>query len=207
MLVGIINYGLGNVAAFKYAFQKLNSNVREINKLEDFKKVSHLILPGVGSFDYAINLLKKSEFLSVITDEVLNKKKPILGVCVGMQLLFDKSEEGELKGLGWIKGEVKKLKFDCLGKKSLPHMGWNKIKSIDYNQNFCKNLNAEEFYFLHSYHCVPQNKNDICSTTFYGQEFCSAIQSQNICGCQFHPEKSHDAGLKVFSNFLKINWC
>ena len=205
MLVGIINYGLGNTSAFKYAFKKLNCEVNIISNPDDINLCSHLILPGVGAFDYAIELLKSSRMLEVLNKNVLSDKKPILGVCVGMQIFFEKSEEGHKSGLGWIKGNVKKLPSSNRNTIKLPHMGWNSLKNINKRNKLCFNLEHDEFYFLHSYHCVPEDENLIISSTEYGESFCSSIQFENIIGCQFHPEKSHDAGLNIFSNFLRMN--
>lgn len=204
MLVGIINYGLGNISAFKYAFKKLNCEVNVISNPDDINLCSHLILPGVGAFDYAIELLKSSRMLDVINKNVLVDKKPILGVCVGMQIFFEKSEEGNNYGLGWIKGNVKKLASSTKNTIKLPHMGWNSLGNINEKNKLCFNLENDEFYFLHSYHCVPEDKNLIISNTEYGESFCSSVQFENIIGCQFHPEKSHDAGLGIFSNFLRM---
>ena len=205
MLVGIINYGLGNISAFKYAFKKLNCEVKVISNPDDINLCSHLILPGVGAFDYAIELLKSSRMLEVLNKNVLSDRKPILGVCVGMQIFFEKSEEGHKSGLGWIKGNVKKLASSTKNTIKLPHMGWNSLKNINKRNKLCFNLEHDEFYFLHSYHCVPEDENLIISSTEYGENFCSSIQFENIIGCQFHPEKSHDAGLNIFSNFLRMN--
>ena len=205
MLVGIINYGLGNISAFKYAFKKLNCEVKVISNPDDINLCSHLILPGVGAFDYAIELLKSSRMLEVLNKNVLSDRKPILGVCVGMQIFFEKSEEGNKSGLGWIKGNVKKLPSSTRNTIKLPHMGWNSLKNINKRNKLCFNLEHDEFYFLHSYHCVPEDENLIISSTEYGESFCSSIQFENIIGCQFHPEKSHDAGLNIFSNFLRMN--
>ena len=204
MIVGIINYGLGNISAFKYAFKKLNCEVNVISNPDDINLCSHLILPGVGAFDYAIELLKSSRMLDVINKNVLVDKKPILGVCVGMQIFFEKSEEGNNYGLGWIKGNVKKLASSTKNTIKLPHMGWNSLGNINEKNKLCFNLENDEFYFLHSYHCVPEDKNLIISNTEYGESFCSSVQFENIIGCQFHPEKSHDAGLGIFSNFLRM---
>ena len=207
MKVGIINYGLGNISAFKYAFQRLNCKVFLAENPVDIFSSTHLILPGVGSFDYAISLLNKSNLLDALTENILEIKKPILGICVGMQILFERSEEGSQKGLGWISGDVKKLQSDNSQKILLPHIGWNSIKNNTTTNQLCKNLSNNDFYFLHSYHCVPEDENLIVSTTKYGQNFCSVVQSKNILGCQFHPEKSHDSGLQIFSNFLDIKLC
>ena len=205
MRVGIINYGLGNTSAFKHAFKKLNCEASIISNPDDINLCSHLILPGVGAFDYAIELLKSSSMFDVIKRNVLFDKKPILGVCVGMQILFEKSEEGNSYGLGWIKGNVKRLPSGRDNPVKLPHIGWNSLENINKKNTLCFNLENDEFYFLHSYHCVPEDKNLIISNTVYGESFCSSIQFENIIGCQFHPEKSHDAGLGIFSNFLRMD--
>ena len=207
MSVGIVNYGLGNISAFNYAFQKLNSEVKIVSSAEEISNCSHLVLPGVGSFDYAMDLLNKSGLRESISDNVIKKKKPILGVCVGMQILFEKSDEGNLEGLGWIKGSVKKLEHYENTKVSLPHMGWNNINEVRLKNVLTMDLNKEEFYFLHSFYCDPDNKEFIVTTTKYAKNFCSIVQNKNIVGCQFHPEKSHVAGLKLLSNFLKIKQC
>ena len=141
--------------------------------------------------------------LDVINKNVLVDKKPILGVCVGMQIFFEKSEEGNNYGLGWIKGNVKKLASSTKNTIKLPHMVGILLEILMKN-NLCFNLENDEFYFLHSYHCVPEDKNLIISNTEYGESFCSSVQFENIIGCQFHPEKSHDAGLGIFSNFLRM---
>ena len=140
MLVGIINYGLGNTFAFKYAFEKLNCKVNIISNPDDINLCSHLILPGVGAFDFAIELLKSSRMLDVINKNVLFDKKPILGVCVGMQIFFEKSEEGNNYGLGWIKGNVKKLSTETKNTIKLPHIGWNSLKNINEKNKLCFNL-------------------------------------------------------------------
>tara|TARA_B100000886_G_scaffold296523_1_gene223778 strand:+ start:33551 stop:34156 length:606 start_codon:yes stop_codon:yes gene_type:complete len=201
-MIGIINYGLGNISAFKYAFDKLNCKTKIINTKSDLNSCTHIILPGVGSFDYAIKLINKSGLVEKLYENVMIHKKPLLTVCVGMQMLFERSDEGKSQGLGWIKGKVKKFDLDL--NLDLPHMGWNTITLRSLKDEFCKNLNQREFYFLHSFHCVPDDKEIIISTAFYGEDFCSSIKKENIIGCQFHPEKSHDAGLEIFSEFIKI---
>jgi len=203
IMIGIIDYGLGNISAFKYAFEKLNCKIKIIIKPQDFDCCSHIILPGVGSFDYAIKLIYESGLIKKLNENVLIQKKPLLSVCVGMQMLFESSEEGSLSGLGWIKGKVKR--FDSKSKNlDLPHMGWNKIFINDLNEKFGQNLNQKEFYFLHSYHCIPEDKDLILSSAFYGDYFCASVKKENIIGCQFHPEKSHDAGLAIFSDFINF---
>ncbi len=202
-MIGIIDYGLGNISAFRYAFEKLNSKTKIIKNQNDFDYCTHIILPGVGSFDYAIKLISQSGLIDKLYENVNVKKKPLLSVCVGMQILFESSEEGNLQGLGWLKGKVKR--FDSKYQKlELPHMGWNKITVKSFQEKFGKNLDQKEFYFLHSFHCIPEDEELILSTAFYGDHFCAAVKKDNIIGCQFHPEKSHDAGLEIFSDFIKF---
>jgi len=201
-MIGIVDYGIGNISAFKNAFERINCETKIIKKKDDFNSCTHLILPGVGSFDYAMNLISQSGFVQELYKNVMIQRKPLLSVCVGMQMLFDTSEEGTLKGLGWIKGEVKKFDLDL--NLILPHMGWNSINLKACKEEFSKNSNQKEFYFLHSYHCIPEDKDLIVSTSFYGLDFCACIKKENIIGCQFHPEKSHSAGLEIFSDFIKL---
>lgn len=203
-MIGILNYGLGNIRAFENIFKKLNTPCRRINNSDDFEKVDKIILPGVGSFDNAIQKLRNSNFLEELNKKVKVDKIPILGVCVGMQMMANSSEEGTMDGLGWISGTVKKFNYDSLNKnQNVPHMGWNNI----YQRNepiIFKNINSLKFYFLHSYYLDPESKINIISTTKYGLEFCSAINQENIWATQFHPEKSHDSGIKLLENFSKL---
>jgi len=197
--VCIVDYGIGNIKAFKNIYDKLNINVEIVSKKEQFADVTHLILPGVGAFDWAMSKLNESGLREILDDLVLEKKIPILGVCVGMQIMATKSEEGILSGLNWIKGKVLKLEKS----KILPHMGWNNVKSIVKSDLF-KNIENLEFYFLHSYYYKTENDKNILTMSEYGNLFTSAIYKDNIFGTQFHPEKSHKNGIKILENFLKI---
>jgi glutamine amidotransferase len=197
--VCIVDYGIGNIKAFKNIYDKLNINVEIASKKEQFIDATHLILPGVGAFDWAISKLNESGLRKILDILVLEKKIPILGVCVGMQIMATQSEEGLLNGLNWIKGKV--LKLD--NNKILPHMGWNNVEPVTKSGLF-NDIKKLEFYFLHSFYYKTEDDNHILTTSKYGSLFTSSIYNNNIFGTQFHPEKSHQSGIKVLENFLKI---
>ena len=203
-MIGIINYGLGNILAYINLLNRINVDNMVISNVNDLNKVKKIILPGVGHFDQAMNLLEHSGMLDKILHLVKDKKFPILGICVGMQILADSSEEGKKSGLGLIRGKVKKLKTDKT-KLILPHLGWNEIKFSD-NYALFKNMKSNpQFYFLHSYYFECSNKvNEIANFT-YGEKFCCAVKQNNIYGVQFHPEKSHSSGVQLIKNFSEIN--
>ena len=202
-MIGIVNYGLGNVKAISNIFKKIGIDNFFINNSEDFKKSTKIILPGVGTFDASINLLKEKKFINILDDYVMNKKIPILGICIGMQIMAYKSSEGTEKGFGWIPGEIIKFKNESKNNKyRLPHMGWNSINTK--NDFLFKNIKNPEFYFLHSYYYKLENINHKISTTHYINDFPSAINNENIFATQFHPEKSHLFGIKLLKNFSDI---
>jgi len=197
--VCIVDYGIGNIKAFKNIYDKLNINVEIASKKEQFVNATHLILPGVGTFDWAMSKLNESSLRETLDGLVLEKKIPILGICVGMQIMASQSEEGVLSGLNWIEGKILKLDKDII----LPHMGWNNIKLSNKSDLF-NNIENFEFYFLHSYYYKTEDDKHILSMSKYGNSFTSAIYKENIFGTQFHPEKSHKNGIKILENFLKI---
>ena len=197
--VCIVDYGIGNIKAFKNIYDKLNINVEIASKKEQFVNATHLILPGVGTFDWAMSKLNESGLRETLDGLVLEKKIPILGICVGMQIMASQSEEGVLSGLNWIEGKILKLDKDII----LPHMGWNNIKLSNKSDLF-NNIENFEFYFLHSYYYKTKDDKHILSMSKYGNSFTSAIYKENIFGTQFHPEKSHKNGIKILENFLKI---
>ncbi len=204
-MIGIINYGSGNVQAIANIYNRTNFQYKIIQDPEQLKNVDKLILPGVGDFDETIKVLDSSGLRNALNEEVLVKKKPVLGICVGMQILSNDSEEGTQKGLGWINGNVKK--FDILkikDKPFIPHMGWNNVVP-QINHDLFNKIDIElGFYFVHSYFFQPLSSNNILGTTFYGEEFTSAVFNDNIFGVQFHPEKSHSNGIQLLSNFASI---
>jgi len=204
-MIGIINYGSGNVQAIANIYNRTNFQYKIIQDPEQLKNVDKLILPGVGDFDETIKVLDSSGLRNALNEEVLVKKKPVLGICVGMQILSNDSEEGTQKGLGWINGNVKK--FDILkikDKPFIPHMGWNNVVPQIKHDLFNKIDIELGFYFVHSYFFQPLSSDNILGTTFYGEEFTSAVFNDNIFGVQFHPEKSHSNGIQLLSNFASI---
>jgi glutamine amidotransferase len=204
MRIRIIDYGLGNVGSFLNIYKSLNIDAKLAAIPRDLEGGTHIILPGVGSFDWAMQSLVTSGLLEHLNYLVLEKKYPVLGVCVGMQIMARFSEEGSSNGLSWIDGSVKKFLADPSQdtKLRLPHMGWNTIKSTDHPLLY--GLNMKEFYFLHSYYFRAENANDSIATTEYNTVFTSAVHKDNIMGVQFHPEKSHDSGIRLLNNFALI---
>ena len=180
-------------------FKKVGVESIITSDVETIKKADKYLLPGVGSFDHGINSLKSAPFFETLEKEVLENKKPILGICLGMQLLTNSSEEGKEKGLGWIDAQT--IKFDLEDKSlSIPHMGWNKTNPTNTN-NIFKNLEDNRFYFVHSYHVVCNNEKNILASSYYGQTFTCSIYKENIYGVEFHPEKSHKFGMQLLKNF------
>lgn len=209
-MIVILDYGMGNSGSIQNMIKKLGGSAVISMDKELIKNASAIILPGVGSFDNGRRKLLSSDVFGVIKKRVIEHKIPFLGICLGMQLLFEKSEEGDMPGLGWIHGEVKKFNFTYLDKNKhlkIPHMGWNKIKVAVSNEIINKLENMARFYFIHSYHVVCKYSENIIATTHYGYEFASIVKKENIFGMQFHPEKSHRYGLLLLSNFLNIIKC
>ena len=204
-MISIIDYKLGNIKAFVNIYNNLNIPVKLIKSYDDFDNVTKLILPGVGFFDHAMKKLSESRLLNKINKLVFKDKIPILGVCVGMQIMCKESEEGKANGLGWVDFNV--LKFDeslIKNKTKLPHMGWNNIKIEKKNKIFNGLENDAIFYFLHSYYCNSNSNNKTIATSRYGGKFTCAFNYKNIYGVQFHPEKSHMNGIKLLHNFAKL---
>ena len=198
--VCVLDYGSGNVASVYNLINRLGYDIKISNRPEDIKKSSHLILPGVGAFGASVEKIKSNISIELLKDEVKVKKKPFLGICVGMQVLAEKGLEfGTHEGLGWIEGTVEKINA-----KVLPHVGWNSIDMKKKSPIFTNIKNASDFYFVNSYAFRVKDNNFIIAETTYENKFCSAIQKENIFGVQFHPEKSQKVGQDIIDNFLKV---
>lgn len=205
-MITIINYGSGNINAIGNIYERLNIPFRIADTPRDVAGAEKIILPGVGAFDETVAMLDQSGFRAALDMEVLENKVPVLGICVGMQILADKSEEGKLSGLGWIKGEVKKIDINLLASKpKIPHLGWNSVNVSKQNALFNSIEEELGFYFLHSYYFECENPDDVMSKTFYGKDFASSVNHENIYGVQFHPEKSHHNGVNLLKNFANLN--
>jgi glutamine amidotransferase len=204
-VIGIVNYGSGNIQAIANIYNRSNIPFQIIEDPNLLKKADKLILPGVGSFDATMQQLNNSGLKSALDEEVLVNNKPVLGVCVGMQILSEGSEEGVLPGLGWIKGKVKKFDISKIKEKPyLPHMGWNTVIS-KISHDLFNGIDEElGFYFVHSFYFETLRQEDVLGTTFYGGTFSSAVFHNQIFGMQFHPEKSHFNGIQLLSNFAKL---
>jgi len=204
-VISIVDYGVGNIGAIANIYKRLNIPVKIARVAEELMGAERLILPGVGAFDWAMDRLNKSGMRAALDDAVLSQGKPVLGICVGMQMLAHRSDEGRLQGLGWIDGEVKKFDRAALSQLAyLPHMGWNDVAPRSQECLF-RNIGATgRFYFLHSYYFLPGDPNVILGVTEYGGTFASCVRSRNIYGVQFHPEKSHQWGIQVLKNFAAM---
>ena len=205
-MITIIDYGLGNIRAFVNVYERLNIKTKVAHNAEDIKDATKIILPGVGAFDYAMAQLNASGMRDELENQVLGNKIPVVGICVGMQMLAKSSDEGNLPGLGWIDGVVKLFDSNLIAYKTrLPHMGWNNINPVN-GHDLLNGLDAQSrFYFLHSYYFVCYNEKEIISTTEYGISYASAVNRENIFGIQFHPEKSHSNGIQLLKNFALLS--
>lgn len=200
--VCIIDYGSGNVRSVYNIFKAIHGHVKVSNEAHDVEEATHLVLPGVGAFGAAVSKVRALPVFDVLCKNVLEKKKPFLGICVGMQMLADKGHEhGDHEGLGWIGGEVKRLEVDL----HLPHVGWNNFKSFRPHPLLESLTTDLDFYFVHSYHFQAAQERDVLATCEYGMEFTSMVQRDNILGVQFHPEKSQKAGKRLLENFIKLS--
>ncbi len=204
-MIEIIDYGLGNTQAFVNIYQRLDIPVGLAKKAEDLSEATHIILPGVGAFDWAMSRLDMSGMLEMLNHLVIDKKIPVLGVCVGMQIMAKSSEEGTSDGLGWIDADVRRFDAEYMQKTiSLPHMGWNDVESRDNSDLFNDMGKDARFYFLHSYYFSPNNASNVIASTVYGKQFAAAVRRDNVYGVQFHPEKSHSWGIQLLKNFAGI---
>lgn len=206
-MMTILDYGLGNIQAFVSLAKGINVELAVARDARDLEAATRLILPGVGSFDHAMELLDRSGMRDKLEELVRERSVPVLGVCVGMQILAERSDEGQAKGLGWIPGEVKALRtlHEAHGMQlPLPHMGWNDVRPVN-GWEMCEGFaNDARFYFLHSFYYACADVRDVAAVCDYGVEFPSAVRRGHVQGVQFHPEKSHHFGSGLLKNFAGV---
>jgi glutamine amidotransferase len=205
-MIVILDFEMGNTGSIRNMISRVGGESVVSSDRSVISNASGLILPGVGAFDSGMASIRRSDFISDVQELVLNEKVPILGVCLGMQVLFDSSEEGHSPGLGWIPGKVKKFNFSCIESKApnVPNMGWNHIETVKESSLLTGVDSDFRFYFVHSYHVVCEEAEHEIAVAEYGYKFTCCVQRENIMGVQFHPEKSHRFGYKLFENFLAL---
>jgi len=201
-MIAIIDYNIGNITAVANMLQRLDVRCKITSEVDDIEQAEKIILPGNGSFDACMNNLYSSGLVPALEQKVINGDTPLLGICVGAQMLGTMSEEGSMPGLGWI--DMKVLKFPTMTDLPVPHMGWNQVKRVGHNNYLTQDMEPDSrFYFVHSYYMAPADPGDILLETEYGINFASGVSKSNISGVQFHPEKSHRFGKQLLSNFAK----
>lgn len=203
-MIRVIDYGLGNIQAFLNMYKRLNIAASVARSGDELQGATKLILPGVGAFDHAMDLLNRSGMRSTLDTMVLDQRVPVLGICVGMQVLAHSSDEGAARGLGWIDGRVKSFKSLGLADLLLPHMGWNDVRASIGDGLFDQLENNARFYFLHSYYFECTRHEDVAAVSSYGVDFSCAVHANNVYGVQFHPEKSHHFGTQLLKNFAEL---
>jgi glutamine amidotransferase len=204
-MITIVDYGMGNLGSIKNTFRRLNIEVNITSTPSDILKAERIILPGVGAFDQGIHNLKERGLLQALTTSVMNNQIPFLGICLGMQLLSNRSEEGKKDGMGWIDADTVLFHFNNPDDhRKIPHIGWNSLNLVRENSIVADVTPDDRFYFVHSYHISNIDNNLIIGTTEYGYSFPSVIRQDNILGIQCHPERSHRSGLKILQNFMRL---
>lgn len=203
-MLTIVDYGLGNLNSVANMIRHVGGTCRVASNPAEIKDSEKLILPGVGAFDRGMEVLRDSGIADALSVAVLERKKPILGICLGMQLMAKQSEEGTLSGLGWLDAEVRKFSFLVQSGLKLPHMGWNNVDVVKPNPLLDFSIGQKRFYFVHSYHVMCEDFSDVIATAFHGLDFCAAFQKDNIYGVQFHPEKSHCFGMTLMKRFMEL---
>ena len=204
-MIAIIDYGMGNLLSVQKAFEYLGEDAVIADKPAQVDTAERLVLPGVGAFPDAMVSLERLGWIELLNRDVLKKGKPFLGICLGMQLLAETGEENRsYRGLGWINGRVTRF-VQTEKRLKIPHVGWNDIKVVRDNSLLKDIRTGHTFYFVHSYHMVCDDPDDVTAVCDYGGEFTAAIQKNNIFATQFHPEKSQDNGIKILENFVSLN--
>jgi len=203
LTITLVDYGLGNIQAFVSIYSRINVPVAIAKDERTLAEATKVVLPGVGAFDWAMSRLQASGMRECLDDLVLFKKRPVLGICVGMQIMAERSDEGNAAGLGWFDAAVKRLpRQETNEKVHLPHMGWNDVEEAD--DSLFRGIASPRFYFLHSFYFSPADASCVLAKADYHGGFAAAVRRQNIYGVQFHPEKSHHWGVQLLRNFADL---
>jgi glutamine amidotransferase len=203
-MIHIIDYGAGNLGSILNMIKRIGEEAVLVPNPKDLVNATKIILPGVGHFDHGMKQLHNSGMIELLNQKVVNDNVPILGICLGAQMMCKGSEEGNLTGLSWFDAEVKKFNFDQINNLRIPHMGWNYVKQMKDSKISKEMTEESKFYFVHSYHMVSNDDNDVLFKTNYGYDFVSGLENESKFACQFHPEKSHKFGIQMFKNFVAI---
>jgi len=203
-MIYIVNYGLGNLNSIRNIIKKIGGDSKIIDDVNEVKDAKKLILPGIGAFDHGMKFLNEKGWIGALNEAVLERKVPVLGICLGMQLMCKGSEEGVLPGLGWFDADVKRFRIPHGSPFKIPHMGWNAVRIKKDNPLVENKQEEQRFYFVHSYHAVCNNKQDELLSAVHDYEFTAAISHENIYATQFHPEKSHRFGMDLLKHFIAI---
>ncbi|MCL8308511.1 MULTISPECIES: imidazole glycerol phosphate synthase subunit HisH [Pseudomonas putida group] len=201
-MIVIVDYGVGNIASVLNMLKRVGAKAKASNRSEDIEQADKLILPGVGAFDAGMQTLRGSGLVEMLNEQVLNKGKPVMGVCLGSQMLGNGSEEGNEPGLGWVDMDI--VRFEKREGRKVPHMGWNEVIPQIQHPILTGIDQESRFYFVHSYYMLPRHAENILLAANYDQQFAAAVVKDNIFGFQFHPEKSHRFGMQLFKNFVEL---
>ena len=201
-MIVIVDYGVGNVGSVANMLRKVGARARISASTEDIEAADKLVLPGVGHFDSGMRKLNDTGLVPALTEQVLVRRKPVLGICLGMQMMTRSSEEGGIPGLGWM--DATTHRFPDLPDVRVPHMGWNTVRPANSGSLFGRGEDAERFYFVHSYYVRPADPAHTAASCGHGIDFAAAFEADNIFGVQFHPEKSHLFGMELFKRFMAL---
>ncbi|MHB8893774.1 MAG: imidazole glycerol phosphate synthase subunit HisH [Candidatus Geothermincolia bacterium] len=201
-MIVVIDYGMGNLGSITNMFRKIGAEVTVSTRTDEIERAEKIVLPGVGSFDHGMESLERLGLVPILHEKVLMRGTPVLGICLGMQLMTRSSEEGARSGMGWVAARTKKFRFTAEREERVPHMGWNDVRYTKESKLLQGISGEARYYFVHSYHVVCEDPSDVLATCDYGYPFTAAFEHGHIVGVQFHPEKSHKYGLQLLTSFV-----